>query len=80
MCACSGSTSPFEVLAMMAAVWCGSLRDLPGASFAVAVAAYLGLHPILLVVRPGHPKGCQEGLNGWEHHVLAVLCAEYGQI
>eukprot|EP00983_Pelagomonas_calceolata_P076160 1153297-Pelagomonas_calceolata.AAC.7 len=50
----SGSTSPVENLAVLASLWRATAGDAPGAAFGVALATYLGLHPIILLVRVGH--------------------------
>mmetsp|Transcript_8837 Transcript_8837/g.22234 ORF Transcript_8837/g.22234 Transcript_8837/m.22234 type:complete len:500 (+) Transcript_8837:1391-2890(+) len=48
-CIC-GSTSPVENLAVLASLWRATAGDAPGAAFGVALATYLGLHPIILLV------------------------------
>ncbi len=49
----SGCTSPLEALAVVGAVAAGVGGDLPAAALALACGAYVGLHPALLLVRPG---------------------------
>ncbi|KAF5836961.1 GPI transamidase subunit PIG-U-domain-containing protein, partial [Dunaliella salina] len=48
-CIC-GSTSPVENLAVLASLWRATAGDAPGAAFGVALATYLSLHPIILLV------------------------------
>jgi hypothetical protein len=47
----AGTTTSLENLCIVAAVYAACMGDLVAAAFAIACGAYIGLHPLLLLVR-----------------------------
>lgn len=57
----SGSTSPLEAACVIAAVMHAAAGRAGAAMLALAVATYLGLHPVMLLVRARRGGGRQGG-------------------
>ena len=62
MATSAGTTTPFENLCIVAALYAASCpRDLVFSALAVASGAYLGLHPLMLLVGGSHMAASEEG-------------------